>query len=311
MTDPPATANSTAAIKICSRKVNENIRVRKIHGRQILATRMHPAFLLILAFGLLGRFLHAADPSPTDPRLEMRREITVLRTARALASVNPSATDPTILQAREKAGLDLVERYPTEAEPLVVYGEILTDLGKNEMAFQQWERALQIDPARHDILAAQADLLLQTGQIVPAADALEKAARLDPANADYQYSLAHVYTLFRRDLMTSRNATEDVLNERGTAYFRRAAELAPENLRYAQAYAETFYTEPNPDWALARGVWESLLTRSPEKSFIHSHLVRINIRLGDKVAAEKHLAAMTDPAFGPVRLRLQKQIDAL
>ena len=62
---------------------------------------------------------------------------------------------------------------------------------------------------------------------------------------------------------------------------------------------------------LARKAWENLLKKSTDKSLIHSHLVRVNIRLNDKSAALAHLSEMTDPAFAVMREKLQKQIDRL
>lgn len=245
---------------------------------------------------------------------QMLQEIAALRTARAIALITqapaPNAADLAKIRASYEA---VIAHFPAEAEPHVVFGEYLLSLGENEAAFHEWQSALQLDSKRDDILAAQADLLLQTGQIVTAADNLEKAVALAPTNAAYSFGLAHIYTLFRRDLVASRHATENELITRGTEYFRRAAELAPDNLAYAQAYAETFYTQPSPDWKLARTTWESLLARSPAEStdFIRGHLIRVNIRLGDKPEARKQLAALTNPAFADMRASLQRQIDRL
>ena len=208
---------------------------------------MYMRLLIFVVLVLCFPVVHlpgASSPTP-DPRQEMLQAVTALQAARVLGQLNPVPATSAEAQSRMKAYDELIRRFPNEAEPHVAFGEYLTDLGANEKAFVQWTSALKIDPERHDVLAAQADLLLQTGQIVAAADALEKAVRLAPTNADYFFSLAHIYTMFRRDLIASRLSTEDALIARGTDYFRQAAELAPDNLRYAQAYAEAFYTEPN------------------------------------------------------------------
>ncbi len=264
-----------------------------------------------------GGPLHSTEtPLPTpvqtaDPRQQMNQEIATLRTALSLMQLSREQQTDEQIAATRKLYDDLIARYPNESESHVALGEYLQVLGRNEAAYQQWAIALQLDPKRPDILAAQADLLLQTGQIVAAADALEKAASLEPKNAAHLYGLAHIYTLFRRDLMASRHLSEDELITRGTEYFRHAAELAPDNLAYAKAYAEAFYTQPKPDWNLARTAWESLLARSNEKDFIHTHLVRINIQLHDKAGANAHLEGLTDPAFASVKAKLQRQVNQL
>lgn len=271
--------------------------------------------LLITALFFLASPARSQEPlqagkATADPKKLMARVAAQLRVTQALASLRPPLTQ-TELSAKKRIYEDFIASYPTDAEPHVVFGEFLLSIQQNEEAFQQWALALTLDPNRHDVLAAQADILLQTGQIVLAADTLEKAVVLSPDNAYYQYGLAHIYTLFRNDLSASRRLTVDELITRGTEYFRRAAELAPDNLGYAKAYAEAFYTQPKPDWTLARAAWESLLSRSTEKNLILSHLVRVNIRLCDKKAANLHLSALTDPAFASLREKLQKQIDRL
>ena len=270
-------------------------------------------FLVVFCVFLMGVSFHSASAEPTpDPRQQMMQEATALRTAHLISQLHlvPAAT-PSQIASTRKIYEDLIRRFPAEAEPHVVYGEFLVSVEKNEEAFQHWENALKLDSKRHDVLAAEAELLSRTGQIVAAADALEKAVALAPANAEYAFALAHIYTLFRRDLMASRNQTEDEILLRGTACFQRAAELAPENLAYAQAYAETFYTQSKPDWKLALAAWESLLERSPQKDFIRSHLVRVNIRLNDKLAANRYLQELNNPDFASMRASLQRKIDQL
>ncbi|MEO7932850.1 MAG: hypothetical protein ABIT76_06810 [Chthoniobacterales bacterium] len=278
-------------------------------------TRFSLAAVLLFATGE-GPLHSTETPAPTpgqtaDPRQQMNQEIATLRTALSLMQLSRAKQTDEQIATTRKLYDDLIEHFPNEPEPHAAFGEYLLLIGRNEEAFQQWSIGLQLDPQRADILAAQSDLLLQTGQIVAAADAMEKAAQLEPKNASHLYGLAHIYTLFRRDLMASRHLSEDEMITRGTEYFRQAAELAPENLIYAKAYAETFYTQPRPDWKLARTAWESLLARSSEKDFIHTQLVRINLQLRDKAAANAHLAALTDPAFASVKAKLQRQVDQL
>jgi tetratricopeptide (TPR) repeat protein len=274
---------------------------------------MRRLLIVVLLLQVFADLLPAEEPQNTPaapPPNEMEQKVAQLRTTQALALLSPPLKAEEIA-ARRKLYEDVITSHPKDAEPRVAYGEFLLFLERKEEAFQQWDSALVLDPQRHDILAAQSDLLLQTGQIVAAADAMEKAVALEPKNAFYHYTLAHIYTMFRRDLMAPRRLTENELITRGTEYFRQAALLAPENLSYAQGYAEAFYTQPDPDWTLARTAWESLLEKSPQKSFIRSHLVRVNIRLRDKAAAAAHLAALDDPAFAQVKERLQKQVDRL
>lgn len=276
---------------------------------------MQNAFLVIFTVAALMESVLSETPKPPaiqENKEKMQGEITSLRLASQLAAAGRTEPFTKVELANlRRLHTDLIARYPKEAEPLAVYGEFLLAIDSGEEAFSTWQKALSLDPARHDILAAQADLLLGTGQIVSAADTFEKAAALAPQKAAYPFALAHIYTLFRRDLIASRKLSEDEIFSRGVAYFKLAADLEPTNTSYARAYAESFYTQPKPDWTLARTAWEGLLAQDPESNFIRSHLIRVNIRLKDKNAALGHLELLADPAFETMRTKLQKQIDAL
>ena len=280
-------------------------------GRCSQRSMQNALLILLCSIGLAGYALSDTLRPPTAQET-MQGEVTSLRLVVQMAAASRTTpfTEAELTHLR-KLHTDLIARHPTEAEPLVVYAEFLQQIESGGEAFATWQKALALEPSRHDVLAAQADLLLGSGQIVAAADTFEKAIQLAPKNAAYPYGLAHIYTLFRRDLIASRKLTEDEIFARGVEYFRQAAELEPNNLAYARAYAESFYTQPTPDWTLARTAWEALLAREPGSSNIRSHLIRVNIRLRDKTAALTHLEALTDPAFEALRGKLKKQIDAL
>ena len=136
---------------------------------------------------------------------------------------------------------------------------------------------------------------------------------LQPGVASYHFDLGNVLYLFRRDLVappTPGLPDEQAALTQALAQFRRAAELAPGDLRLALAYAETFYVFPAPDWTQALAAWETVLLLSGEKSdFPNSHLARISLRMGRPDDAAEYLARIHDPTFDDLKAKLLQKAD--
>ena len=89
-----------------------------------------------------------------------------------------------------------------------------------------------------------------------------------------------------------------------------AARLQPLNPDYARAYAETFYTVPDPDWRAALQAWQHFYEISPGKDFALVNLTRVYMKLGNKSEARASLARVQGPEFDRLKARLKERIDA-
>ncbi len=82
-------------------------------------------------------------------------------------------------------------------------------------------------------------------------------------------------------------------------------------MKLAQAYAETFYLLPKPDWLAALAAWKSVLALSGTNTdFANGHLARVSLRLRRPDDADAFLAQIHDPSFASLKTKLHQQADA-
>ena len=207
----------------------------------------------------------------------------------------------------------LARKYPGEAAAQKAAGDYFARDNQPAAALPFWERAAQIDPHDGDTADRLGGAYLRLARTRDAYGQFQNAVAAQPNVASYHSDLANVLYLFRRDLVSPPLPglpDEQAALTLALAQFRRAAELAPEDVRLAQAYAETFYVFARPDWTQALAAWESVLALSGENGdFPNSHLARISLRLGRPEAAAAYLARMHDPAFEGLKAKLLQQAD--
>src|SRR5947207_14433019 len=90
------------------------------------------------------------------------------------------------------------------------------------------------------------------GRVREATDQFLLAVRSESDNPDYHFDLANLEFVLRRDLTAAWKIDSAELLQRALFQFREASRLAPMDLEYARAYAETFYGMPDPGWEEAQ-----------------------------------------------------------
>src|SRR5947207_3368383 len=98
---------------------------------------------------------------------------------------------------------------------------------------------------------------------------------------------------------------------RELSQFREASRLAPTDLEYARAYAETFYGMPNPDWKEAQVAWQHYLKLSTNRNFAYLQLARVSLKRHNKAEALSFLNKISDSLYSEVKEKLRKQAEAL
>jgi cytochrome c-type biogenesis protein CcmH/NrfG len=103
------------------------------------------------------------------------------------------------------------------------------------------------------------------------------------------------------------------LLQRALFQFREASRLAPTDLEYARAYAETFYGMPNPDWEEAQVAWQHYLELSTNqnRTFAYLQLARVSLMRHKKAEALSFLGKISDSSYFEVKEKLRKQAEAL
>ncbi len=268
-----------------------------------------------LVTGSLCLLAVARAGSPPAPPA-WQQEIDAARLLEGTLTIAP-AKDPAEQESRrvrlQEVYRQLARKYPDEAAVQRATGDHFIRDGQWAAALPFWEKAAQIAPRDADTAARLGGIYLSLGRTRDAYLRLQTAVEAQPNVASYQFDLANVLYLFRQDLMSPPLPglpDEQAALTLALAHFRRAAELAPGDVRLAQAYAETFYVFAKPDWTQALAAWETVRLLSGDKSdFPNSHLARISLRLGRPDAATEYLSRIHDPRFDDLKVKLLQKAD--
>jgi Tfp pilus assembly protein PilF len=210
----------------------------------------------------------------------------------------------------DRAYAELSAKYPDDATIKNAHGEFLWTRGEHARAVQAWLAAEEIEPGNAVVLDHLGGSFLAAGDAKKAASYYVRAARSSPANAAYHFNYANVAFLFRHELLDPGHPDADSLLRDALAHFAEAARLQPLDPDYARAYAETYYTVPDPDWRAALRAWQHFYEISPQKDFALLNLARVHMKLGNKPEARESLARIQGPEFRGLKTRLQERIEA-
>src|SRR5207249_5631927 len=178
------------------------------------------------------------------------------KAAEALA--NPNVTAKERLRV-EQIYYQLVRDNPQSVPAQNALAGCLSKNGKAEAAIEHWRTAQRLQPDNAEAANSLGGAYLRMGRVREAADQFLLAVRSESDNPDYHLDLGNVEFLFRRDLTAAWKIDSAELLQRALFEFREASRLAPTDLEYARAYAETFYGMPDPDWKEAQVAWQHYL----------------------------------------------------
>ncbi len=157
--------------------------------------------------------------------------------------------------------------------------------------------------------AISAACYLELGHAKKATEYFERAAKLDPKNALYQYYAGNTAFLFRHE-MTNSTDDERAVILRSVIHFQMATQIEPFNIDYALAFAQAFYSLLPPDWNAALQAWIHYLQITDQKDFAYSNLARVNLKLGNKEEARENLAKIGDEKFAAMKKHMLLEINA-
>jgi len=185
--------------------------------------------------------------------------------------------------------------------------------GKAEAAIEHWRTSQRLQPENGEAANRLGGAYLRMGRVREAAEQFLFAVRSESDNPDYHFDLANVEFVFRRDLTAAWKIDSAELLQRALFEFREASRLAPTNLEYAGAYAETFYGMPNPDWEQAQIAWQHYLELSTNRNrnFAYLQLARVCLKRHKKAEALSFLDKISDPSYSGVKEKVRKQAETL
>ncbi|HEY8651186.1 MAG TPA: hypothetical protein VIL70_09750 [Chthoniobacterales bacterium] len=249
-----------------------------------------------------------ARPQSIGASVKTWREIKAAdKAAEALA--NPNVT------AKERARVaqiyhQLVRDNPQSVPAQNALAAFLWKNGEAEAAVEHWRIAQGMEPANAETANSLGGAYLGLGRVPDAAEQFRLAIHSEAANPLYHFNLANVEFVLRRDLTAAWKIDSAELLQRALFEFREASRLAPMNLEYARAYAETFYGMPNPDWEEAQIAWQHYLELSTDRNFAYLQLARVSLKRHKKAEALSFLDKVSDFSYSEVKKKLRKQVEA-
>lgn len=237
-------------------------------------------------------------------------DLRVVRTTEIKLRAKPNAT-PADHERLTQLYRQLAARHLDSAEVQVACGLFAWDDGQPAEAVQRWRAAQRITPRNPQAANYLGGAEVKLGNMPAAAEQFARATEADGENPLYHFNLANVEFLFRHDLATAWQLTELDLLHRALAEYRRASRLAPTQLEYARAYAETFYAMPDADWNEALAAWQHVLSLSNDRGFAYLQLVRVSLKQGRKAQALDFLAKISSPGAAGLKEKLRKQAESL
>src|SRR5438094_2671882 len=230
----------------------------------------------------------------------------------AEALSNPNVT------AKERLGVEqiyyqLVRDHPQSVPAQNALAAFLWKNGKPQAAVEHWRTAQRLEPKNGEAANSLGGAYLRIGRVREAAEQFLLAVRSESDNPDYHFDLGNVEFVLRRDLTAAWKIDSAELLQRALFQFREASRLAPTNLEYARAYAETFYGMPNPDWEQAQVAWQHYLELSTNRNrtFAYLQLARVSLKRHKKAEALSFLDKISDPSYSGVKEKVRKQAEAL
>jgi tetratricopeptide (TPR) repeat protein len=206
---------------------------------------------------------------------------------------------------------DFLRRYPDFARGRLAYASFLNDIGDEEAAKVQNEKALQLDPKNPAVWNNLADYYSENGGITNAFAYLAKAIELDPNEPVYYQNLAMAVYLFRPDAMEFYHINEQQVFDKSIALYRKAMQHDPDNFSLATEYAEGYYgIRPlRTDDALA--AWTNALQIAHddiEREGVFIHLARVEMLAGHFAEARAQLDAVTNEQYASLKHTLEDAI---
>lgn len=220
---------------------------------------------------------------------------------------------------------EFLEAHPNHARARVAYGSFLNDIGDEDAAEAQWEKARSLEPGNPATWNNLANHFGHAGKAPKAFEYYAKAIELDPNESLYYQNLATMVFMFRQDAMQYYRITEPQVFDKAMTLYRQALARDPGNFNLAAELAQTYYgikpaksEDPRAarqaelklaDEAIAAWTAARELARSDrEREGIHLHFARWQINTARFEEARRSLDLVTNEFWAGSKKPLLKKL---
>ena len=273
------------------------------HGRKNKCKTAAATLFILLFTPVLARAQSIGKWAKTQIEIKAAH-----KAAQALATHNVTAKERLRV---EQMYYQLVRDNPQSVPAQNALAAFLWENGKAEAAVERWRTAQRLEPKNAEAANSLGGAYLKMYRFPEAAAQFLLAVGSESDNAAYHFDLANVEFLFRRDLTAAWKIDSAELLQRALFQYREASRLAPTNLEYARAYAETFYGMPKPDWEEAQIAWQHYLNICTDRNFAYLQLARVSLKRHKKAEALSFLDKVSASLYSEIKEKLRKQAEAL
>lgn len=206
---------------------------------------------------------------------------------------------------------DFLRRHPDFARGHLAYASFLNNIGDEDAAKLQNEKALQLDPKNPAAWNNLGNYYGEYGPITNAFAYFAKAIEMDPNESVYYQNLAVTVYLYRTDAKTFYHLDEEQVFDKSLALYRRAMQLDPDNFPLATEYAEGYYGIHPLRTNDALVAWTNTLHIAhddTEREGVYIHLARIKMLAGRYAEARQQLDAVTNTMYSGLKDTLERAI---
>lgn len=225
----------------------------------------------------------------------------------------------------KKAYEAFLAAHPNHTGGRLAYGGFLSDLGDEEGACQQWEKARDLDPKNPVPWNNLANHYGHNGPITNAFHCYAQAIALQPTESLYYQNFATTVYLFRKDAREFFGLTEPEVFDKAMGLYRKAREMDPDNFLLATDLAQSYYGmmprktgDSSADTAAVRKVasaalpaWRDALKIAPDENARQGtlvHVARWQSTAGQFDEARQTLALLTNAAFAGAKQTIEKNL---
>ena len=206
----------------------------------------------------------------------------------------------------------LLSQNPENVAVLATYGLFLAEIDQREDSLRLLLKADALEPNHPQVKNQLGNYMIEEANYALALPYYLDAITLSPQEPLYHYQMGNLLFYFKKQFVREKVFSEDHLNNQMFQSFKRAAELAEDNLAYRYRYAEAFYDYPNADLKDALIEWKSIEASTAserDKQIIRLQQANIHLLLGEKELAKIILDDVDDPYLESNKAKLIKQLE--
>lgn len=212
----------------------------------------------------------------------------------------------------KKAYEEFIRQHPDHAKGRTAYASFLGDMGDEESARLQLEKALTIDTNNPAIYNNLANICGHIGPVKQAFEYYAKAIELNPKESIYYHNFGTTVYMFRTDAMEFYHIDEKQVFDKALGLYSNAIRLNPQDFPLATDVAQSYYGIQPMRTEEALRSWTNALSLAHdeiEREGVYIHFARIKTMAGRFAEAQAHLDSVTNEMYADLKKRLVKNLD--